>query len=155
MFSWTVPIGIPEIKRMQLNRFPLLFIDTISELEPGKSARAKKCFTYNEWFFPAHFESDPNVPGFVQIECLAQTFLATFLTLPRMEGQPTAFVSIDKVRFRRKIIPGDQLDIWAELKSFRRGIATGNVTSRVGSEPACSANLVIAVPAILSPFTPR
>ena len=69
-------IGIQECQR---NRHPLLFVDQIKEAIPGKSAIGIKCFSFNEWFFPAHFDDEPNVPGFIQVECLVQTFIMTFL----------------------------------------------------------------------------
>lgn len=153
--NWEVPLSISDIKKMQLNRYPLLFLDAVIALEPGSYATAKKNFSYNEWFFPAHFEDDPSVPGFVQIEALAQTFLTTFLTLPNMAGKQTSFVSISNAKFQRKIVPGDTLMISATLTSFRRGIATGSVSSSVEDELACSADLVIAVPEILDKFRPH
>ena len=67
------------IKKCQRNRHPLLFVDQITEAIPGKSANGIKCFSYNEWFFPAHFDDEPNVPGFIQVECLVQTFIMSFL----------------------------------------------------------------------------
>ena len=70
---------INGIKKCQRNRHPLLFIDQIVEAIPGVSAKGIKCFSYNEWFFPAHFDDEPNVPGFIQVECLVQTFIMTFL----------------------------------------------------------------------------
>jgi 3-hydroxyacyl-[acyl-carrier-protein] dehydratase len=61
-------LGPIEIQKYQQNRYPCFFVDCIEEAIPGKSARGFKNFSYNEWFFPAHFEDEPNVPGFVQIE---------------------------------------------------------------------------------------
>ncbi|MFA5196346.1 MAG: UDP-3-O-[3-hydroxymyristoyl] N-acetylglucosamine deacetylase, partial [Bacteroidales bacterium] len=58
------------IQQYQQNRYPLLFIDYVEEVVPGKSAKGHKNFTFNEWFFPAHFADEPNVPGFIQIEAL-------------------------------------------------------------------------------------
>ena len=57
-----------EIQKYQQNRYPCFFVDCIEEAIPGKSARGYKNFTFNEWFFPAHFADEPNVPGFIQIE---------------------------------------------------------------------------------------
>ena len=76
--SKTLCFDIKGIQECQQNRYPQLFIDSITDVVPGKSAKGFKNFTYNEWFFPAHFEGDPNVPGFVQIESLVQVFLMTF-----------------------------------------------------------------------------
>ena len=69
---------VNEILNSQQNKFPLMFIDRIVSLKPGKELKAIKNFTYNEWFFPAHFEGEPNVPGFIQVECMAQAFIMTF-----------------------------------------------------------------------------
>lgn len=145
-------MGIQECQR---NRYPLLFIDKVTEAVPGKYAKAIKNFTYNEWFFPAHFDDEPNVPGFVQIEALAQTFLMTFLPLEDYKGEKTSFVSINNAKFKRKIIPGDSLEIHAVLDSFRRGIAKGHAESFVAGEPAASAEFVIAIPSVLSGLRPK
>jgi len=142
------------IQQYQQNRYPLLFIDYVEEVVPGKSAKGHKNFTFNEWFFPAHFADEPNVPGFIQIEALTQLFLMTFLTLPGNKGKKTGFISIENARFKKKIIPGDRLDIQAELKSYRRGLAKGTSTGYIKEEIACSAELVIAIPDILNEFIP-
>jgi 3-hydroxyacyl-[acyl-carrier-protein] dehydratase len=139
----------------QRNRYPVLLVDQITEVVPGVRATGRKCFTYNEWFFPGHFDDEPNVPGFVQIECLTQTFIMTFLCLPEYKGMKTNFVSADKFRFRRKIVPGETLLIDATLQSFKRGLAIGTVSSSVDGEPACSGELVVAVPEVLSRFKPK
>lgn len=143
------------IQKYQQNRYPLLFIDFVEEAVPGKSAKGHKNFSYNEWFFPAHFEDEPNVPGFVQIEALTQMFLMSFLTIEGNEGKKTSFVSIENAKFTRKIIPGERLDIISELNFYRRGIARGSSTGYVNGELACSINLVIAIPDILNKFKPR
>jgi 3-hydroxyacyl-[acyl-carrier-protein] dehydratase len=148
-------LGAYEIQHYQQNRYPLLFIDFVEEVVPGQSAKGHKNFSFNEWFFPAHFADEPNVPGFIQIEALTQLFLMTFLTLPGNKGRKTGFVSIDNARFKRKIVPGDRLDIRAELKSYRRGLATGTSTGYVSGELACRADLVIVVPDVLDEFRPR
>jgi len=145
-------MGIQECQR---NRYPLLFVDQITEAIPGKSARGIKCFSYNEWFFPAHFDDDPNVPGFIQVECLVQTFIMSFLCMEEYRGKKTNFVSIDKVKFKRKIVPGERLDIEATLDSFKRGIAKGYAESYVNGQPACSAEFVVIIPDVLDGFKPQ
>ena len=142
------------IQWCQQNRYPLLFIDKAPEVVPGKYAKAVKNFTYNEWFFPAHFEDEPNVPGFVQLEALAQTFLMTFLSIDEFRGEKAVNVNIDNVMFKRKIVPGDTMEIHATLNSFRRGIAKGSVKSYVSGEAAASADFVTAIPAVLSRMKP-
>jgi len=153
--SAALAFDITGIIAHQRNRFPVLLIDKIISAVPGKSAEGVKNFTYNEWFFPGHFDDDPNVPGFVQVECLAQTFIMSFLCLEEYKGMKTNFVGITNVKFRRKIVPGDSLVIKAVLQSFKRGVAIGSAESHVGGEPACSADFVIALPDILARFKPK
>jgi 3-hydroxyacyl-[acyl-carrier-protein] dehydratase len=145
---------IPGILETQRNRHPLLFIDNAYDVQPGVSAYAKKCYSYNEWFFPSHFDDEPNVPGFIQVESLVQTFLMTFLTLEGMAGKKTNFLKINNVNFKRKVIPGDVTIIKSELVKFKRGIASGHAKSYVGDDLACSAEFLVAVPDILDGFKP-
>lgn len=144
-----------EIQTYQQNRPPCFFLDRISEVVPGGYAKGYKNFTYNEWFFPAHFKDEPNVPGFIQIETLTQLFIMTFLTYPENKGKKTGFVSVDHARFKRKIIPGERLDMTATLSSFRRGLAKGSVESFVGDQPACNITLMVTIPDIMTQFTPK
>lgn len=148
-------MDINQIIRHQRNRYPVLLIDKIVNLEPGKSATGIKCFTYNEWFFPGHFDDEPNVPGFVQIESLVQTFIITFLCMEEYRGMKTNFASINNIKFKRKVVPGDVLRIDATLNSFKRGIATGYAHSFVDGEPACSAEFVVIVPDVFEKFKPN
>ena len=152
--SKSLSYDINEIIKCQQNRYPVLLIDRIISLNPGKKAIGLKCFTYNEWFFPAHFADDPNVPGFVQIESLVQNFIMTFLSLKKYKGLKTNFVSINNIKFKRKIIPGDQLIIESNLINLKRGIASGNSIGRVDNQFTCSADFVVAIPDILNKFKP-
>jgi 3-hydroxyacyl-[acyl-carrier-protein] dehydratase len=155
MSEQKLSFDINGIKRCQRNRHPVLLVDQVVDVVPEKSARGIKCFSYNEWFFPGHFDDEPNVPGFIQLECLVQTFIMTFLCLDQYRGMKTNFASINNVKFRRKIIPGETLVIDAELRSFKRGLATGSATSAVNGEPACSAEFVVTVPDVFSAFKPK
>ena len=146
---------INGILRHQRNRFPVLLIDQVKDVVPGQSATGIKCFTYNEWFFPGHFDDDPNVPGFVQVESLVQTFIMTFLCMEEYRGMKTSFISMDNIKFRRKIVPGETLMIASTLKTFKRGLATGSSHGTVNGEPACSADFVVALPAVLERFKPK
>lgn len=142
-----------EIQKFQQNRYPLLFIDYVEEAVAGKSAKGYKNFSYNEWFFPAHFEDEPNVPGFVQMESLTQMFLMSFLTIPGHEGRKTAFIRT-ATEFKEKIIPGDRLDIVAELDSCKRGLAKGKSIGYLNGNMACRAELIIAIPDVMRSFRP-
>lgn len=144
-----------EIQKYQQNRYPCFFVDFIEEAIVGKSAKGFKNFTFNEWYFPAHFADEPNVPGFIQIETLTQVFLMTFLTFPENKGKKTGFISVNNAKFKKKIIPGNRLDIEATLDSYNRGLAKGRVYGFVNKELACQIELVVAVPDIMTQFTPK
>ncbi len=144
-----------EIQKYQQNRYPCFFVDFIEEVIIGKSAKGYKNFTFNEWFFPAHFADEPNVPGFIQIETLTQVFLMTFLTFPENKGKKTGFVAVNNAKFKKKIVPGNRIDIEATLDSYNRGLAKGRVVGYVNGEIACQIELVVAVPDIMTQFTPK
>lgn len=147
-------LDIIDIIKHQRNRYPVLLIDKVVDLKPGKSAVGIKNFTYNEWFFPGHFDDEPNVPGFVQVEALVQAFILTFLSLPEYSGMKTNFTNIDSIKFKRKIVPGDTLRSVANLKSFKRGLAMGDVTGYVDDELAVSADFTVIVPDVFNKFFP-
>ena len=144
-----------EIQKYQQNRYPCFFVDFIEEVIIGKSAKGYKNFTFNEWFFPAHFADEPNVPGFIQIETLTQVFLMTFLTFPENKGKKTGFVAVNNAKFKKKIVPGNRIDIEATLDSYNRGLAKGRVVGYVNGKIACQIELVVAVPDIMTQFTPK
>ncbi len=148
-------LDVMQIQEYQQNRFPCLFVDWITEAVPGKYAKGYKNFTFNEWFFPAHFSDEPNVPGFIQIETLTQVFLMTFLTLPGYKGKKTGFVDVHH-HFWKKIVPGMRLNVEANLHSFKRGIAKGGAIGRIETgELACEAELTIVIPDVMSKFRPK
>lgn len=146
---------IKGILKAQCNRSPMLFIDRVCNCVPGQSATSEKNFTYNEWFFPTHYEDDPNVPGFVLVESLVQSFLMTFLSLPEHFGSRTSFLTIKETQFRRRVVPGDRLVIESTLISLKRGIATGTSIGRVDGELAVSTDVTIGLPKILEKYKPK
>lgn len=148
-------LNIDEIKNIQQNKYPLLFIDKIIDHKPGNWVIAKKNFSYNEWFFPSHYEDQANVPGFILIESLVQTFIMTFLTLENNKGNKTNFLDIKNAKFRKKVVPGDTMIINSELQSFKRGIAVGNATSFVNNDLTCSAEFVVSLPNSFDKFVPK
>ena len=133
----------------------MLLLDGVTDIEANSFCNAFKNLSYNEWFFPAHFEDEPNVPGFIQIECLVQTFLMTFLSLKQYKGLKTNFFDLNNTKFRRKIIPGDTLKIKSKLNFIKRGLAKGSSIGSVNDEFACSADFVITVPDVFNKFKPR
>ena len=148
-------LNIEDIKETQKNRYPLLFIDRIIDHKPGKWAIGKKNFSYNEWFFPPHYEDEANVPGFILIECLVQTFIMTFLTIKEHKGCKTNFLDIKYAKFRKKVLPGDTMIINSKLKTFKRGIAIGNATGKVDDIIVCTAEFAVSLPNSFENLTPK
>jgi 3-hydroxyacyl-[acyl-carrier-protein] dehydratase len=150
-----ISFNIKEIQQSQQNKYPLLFIDKIIKCEPGKKVISIKNFTYNEWFFPAHFEDEPNVPGFIQIESMAQSFIMTFLSLKKYKNLKTNFLDLESAKFRKKIVPGDTLKIISKLDSLEKGLATGTSEGYVEKELACSASFIVTIPEIFNKYLPK
>ena len=87
-------LDLNGIKEFQQNREPYLMIDYVDEVIPGKSSKGYKNLTLNEWFFPKHYPDNPNYPGALQIESLAQMLTVAITTLPGNKGKETLFVSV-------------------------------------------------------------
>jgi 3-hydroxyacyl-[acyl-carrier-protein] dehydratase len=150
-----IEFGIENIRECMLNKYPWLYLDRVIDIQPGKYVKAIKNFTYNEIFFPAHFPDDPSVPGFIQIECCMQSFLLTFLSLEQYKRSETADRLLNNVHVKRKIVPGDTLELFATLDSFRRGVAKGRVESYVNGEQAISFEVTAVVVDELEKFKPK
>lgn len=120
-------MDIQEIMRFLPHRYPFLLVDKIVEINPGKSIIGHKNVTVNEPFFVGHFPSFPVMPGVMIIEAMAQTggiFAMDSLNVKAGEDPNTKmfFMSIDKARFRKPVIPGDTLIMTMELINQRRNI---------------------------------
>lgn len=151
-------MSLAEINQCLQNRYPFLFIDRVTEVLPGKYAKGYKCFTNNESYFQGHFANNPNVPGAIQLEIMLEMFCLSFLTIPEYKGAETADLSIDALVFKKKLVPGDRLDVVAELSSFKRGIARGKVVGFMGGDAAtvvCNCEPTVCIPQILKSITPK
>ncbi|MFH1542330.1 MAG: acyl-ACP--UDP-N-acetylglucosamine O-acyltransferase [bacterium] len=109
-----VELDIKEIMKLIPHRYPFLLIDKVVELEEGKRAVAIKNVTMNEPHFQGHFPGLPIMPGVLICEALAQVGVVMALRVPKNEGKLVVFAGIDKVRFRRQVVPGDQLRLEVE-----------------------------------------
>src|SRR4051794_3076248 len=104
-----------EIMTILPHRYPLLLIDRITELEPMKLARGYKNITANEPVFAGHFPGNPLLPGIYMVEALAQLGGTTILQPGDMTRKIPYLAGIDKVKFRRPVVPGDRLDMVARV----------------------------------------
>jgi len=109
-------LRIAEIMRILPHRYPLLLVDRIIEVERERRIVGLKNVTINEGFFAGHFPSNPVMPGVLTIECMAQAgAILALLDAPDLENSLVYFMGIDGAKFRRPIVPGDQLRIVAEV----------------------------------------
>jgi 3-hydroxyacyl-[acyl-carrier-protein] dehydratase len=117
-------IEIKEIMAILPHAYPLLLVDRIVEIEPGKRVVGIKNVTYNEPFFPGHFPGQPIMPGVLIVEAMAQTAgLLVFNSLPQEDREKKVFfLGIDNVRFRKPVIPGDQLRMELEITRHRQSV---------------------------------
>jgi 3-hydroxyacyl-[acyl-carrier-protein] dehydratase len=117
-------IEISEIMKILPHAYPFLLVDRIVEIEPGKRIAGIKNVTYNEPFFPGHFPGRPIMPGVLIVESMAQTAgVLAFKSMPEEEqGRPVYFLGIDNVRFRKPVVPGDQLRLELEITKHRQAI---------------------------------
>ena len=113
-------------------------IDIATEIIPGKKANGYKYLKKDEWFFKVHWPEDPNMPGALQVEALTQMGALTILTLDGNQGKLIYVVAADKVRYKKKIVPEDELYIETQLISWKRGIGILKAESFVDNKPACS-----------------
>jgi 3-hydroxyacyl-[acyl-carrier-protein] dehydratase len=128
---------ITEIMKLLPHRYPFLLVDRIVELQPGVSAVGLKNVTINEPFFTGHFPDQPIMPGVLVIEAMAQV-AGVMAFRSGMEGKSVYFMSIDNAKFRRPIIPGDQVRMEIKVLKQRGNVwkfsGTATVAGKVVSE---------------------
>jgi len=140
-------MDIQEVMRRLPHRYPFLLVDRVLECISGQSIRAIKNVTINEPFFPKHFPARPVFPGVLILEALAQTAgILAFVTAGAYpdEKRELYFVGIDKARFRRPVLPGDQLILKATLERSLRGIWKFSTVAEVDGQEATSAEMMVA-----------
>lgn len=142
-----------ELQEYQQNRYPYLMIDHVDEVVPGVSCDGFKNLTMNEWYFPAHFPKEHNMPGALQLEALAQMLTIAITTLPGMKGKTTRFISAN-LKFKKEIVPGDKLVLKTKVDSWRRGVLKGTGIGYTNGEVAVEAEMIITVPDIFKQFIP-
>jgi 3-hydroxyacyl-[acyl-carrier-protein] dehydratase len=136
---------IAEIMATIPHRYPFLLVDRIVEVEPGTRAVGIKNVSANEWFFEGHFPGNPIMPGVLIIEALAQVGAVAALSAPANRGKLGLFAGIDKVRFRRLVIPGDQLRLDVHLDRVRASVGKATAIATVDGETAAEGQLTFAI----------
>ena len=129
------------------HRYPMLLIDRVLDVKPGESIVALKNVSINEPFFPGHFPHYPVMPGVLILEALAQAAaIVSFMGAGAKpeDGAVYYFAGIDGARFRRPVVPGDQLILKARFLSAKRGIWKFACEASVDDKPVCSAEIICA-----------
>ena len=128
------------------HRFPFVMIDRVASIEGNEKLVGIKNVTINEPFFTGHFPGHPVMPGVLQLEAMAQAAGILLLRRGSAEGKVAFFMSADKVKFRKPVVPGDQLIITATLEKVRGNkLATASVECKVGDKVVSSASLMFSI----------
>jgi 3-hydroxyacyl-[acyl-carrier-protein] dehydratase len=141
-----VPIlDVREIMKILPHRYPMLLIDRITDFEPLKYARGYKNVTINEPAFPGHFPGNPVLPGVYIIEAMAQVGGIAILASGDIARKVPYLAGIDRAKFRRPVVPGDQLLMEATVTKTRLNIGWVYVEAKVQSKLVCSAELAFSI----------
>ena len=141
-----LPLEAADIMRIIPHRYPVLLIDRVIELEPGKHVVAIKNLTSNEPQFTGHFPGRPIMPGVLMVEALAQAGAVAVLSLPEYRGKLALFAGIDECRFRRTVVPGDTLRLEVTLEKLRGVFGRGRGVASVDGEIAVEATISFVIP---------
>lgn len=138
-------LDIEDIQRILPHRYPFLLVDRILELEPGMRAVGLKNVTINEAFFQGHFPGHPVMPGVLVVEAMAQVGGVLLLSMTGNDGKIAYFGGMDKVRFRKPVLPGDTLITEVELLRSRGDIGKVRVTGRVNRQIVAEGEYIFAL----------
>lgn len=130
---------VEEIQKLLPHRYPFALVDRIIDYVPGKRAVGLKNITFNEPHFQGHFPGRPIMPGVLIVEAMAQVGGVVMTQLPEFEGGLFLFAGIDKVRFRREVVPGDQLVmtlelLWVKQRRFGKMQGRAEVDGQLATE---------------------
>jgi 3-hydroxyacyl-[acyl-carrier-protein] dehydratase len=139
------PDALPRPEELLPHRPPFLLVDELTSIVPGVSASGIWRLTGDEYFFSGHFPGRPTLPGVLMCEAIAQVGAAAVLADPQFAGKLPLFGGLDKARFRRQVVPGDELVLDVELgrMSARAGKGSGRVL--VDGDIACSCDLLFVL----------
>lgn len=134
-----------EIEKIIPQRDPFLMIDEVEDFTPGESAIAYKYVNENEWYFKGHFPGNPIMPGVLIAESLAQTGAIAILSMEENKGRNALFGGIDKMRFKKMVVPGDKLKLEIKIIKRKGPIGIGEAVATVEGKLVARGELTFAV----------
>ena len=134
-----------DIEKIIPQRDPFLMIDEVEEFVPGEMAIAYKNVNENEWYFKGHFPGNPIMPGVLITESLAQTGAVAILSLEENKGKNALFGGIDKLRFKKMVVPGDKLKLEVKIIKKKGPIGIGEGIATVDGKLAAKGEFTFAV----------
>ena len=134
-----------EIKKIIPQRDLFLMIDEVEDFIPGESAIAYKNVNIEEWYFKGHFPGNPIMPGVLIAESLAQTGAVAILSVDENKGKNALFGGIDKMRFKRQVVPGDRLKLEVKIIKRKGPIGVGEAIASVDGKVAAKGELTFAL----------
>ncbi len=134
-----------EIKKIIPQRDPFLMIDEVEEIIEGESAVAYKNVSEDEWYFKGHFPGNPIMPGVLIAESLAQTGAVAILSMEENKGKNALFGGIDKMKFKKIVVPGDRLKLEVRIIKRKGPIGVGEAIATVDGKIAAKGELTFAL----------
>lgn len=136
-----------QIKEIIPHREPFLLLTTVTALNPGQFARGTCHVDPEAPWFRGHFPGYPVFPGVLQVEALAQLGGVAILSKPANRGKLALFAGLDKVKFRRQVLPGQTLELYVEIVRARPSFGLGRGTAALAGQPVLEAELKFALTA--------
>ncbi|WP_027107802.1 3-hydroxyacyl-ACP dehydratase FabZ [Lacticigenium naphthae] len=138
-------LNVKEIQELIPNRYPIYFIDKVTELIPGEHVTAVKNVTINEEIFQGHFPGEPVLPGVYIVEALAQAGSIPLLKMDNFQNQTAYLGGLNKVKFRKKVVPGDQLILKVDIVKLKEYAGIGKGVAYVDGKKVCEAEMTFII----------